>query len=410
MDKLHDIDSTWFQAFERVLRHEMEIDIMRHENSVFHQITKQIPWGRFDRLVDIHNADHRVRRLSTKSHLMAMLFGQFSGACSLREVSHGLSSHASSLYHLGIKPAARSTLSDANTSRSYAVFAELFCDISAMASSGLRRHMRDVTCILDATRIRLSDLSGDWARFGVHHSGVKIHMVYGLEGGMPLVADITAERVNDILPARTREIEAGATYVFDLAYYDFAWWARLDQHGCRFVSRLKSHTTLRNIRQNQLSDDKNILDDCSGTLSQRMARSRKNPFTARLREIKVKISTGKTIRIVTNDLEAPAGEIAELYKQRWQVELFFKWIKQNLKIKRFMGTSENAVRIQIYVALIAFMLVKIAHQTNVGLETITTFMRLIRLNLMQKRPINALAKPITKPPINQNQLCFGAII
>ena len=189
---------------------------MRHENSVFHQITMQIPWSRFECLVALHGSDYRVRRLSTKSHLMAMLFGQFCGAGSLREVVNGLSSHASSLYHLGIKSAARSTLSDANASRSSEVFAALFCDISRMASSGLRRHMRDATRILDATRIRFGDLSSDWARVGVHHCGVKIHMVYGLEDGMPLVADVSAERVNDIVPAKAREIEAGATYVFDL--------------------------------------------------------------------------------------------------------------------------------------------------------------------------------------------------
>ena len=383
---------------------------MRHENSVFHQITKQIPWARFDRLVDKYKSDHRVRRLSTKSQFMAMLFAQFSGAASLREVEAGLASHASMLYHLGIKPAARSTLSDANASRPCEVFSVLFGDISAMSSSGLRRHMRDATRILDATRIRLGDLSAGWARVGIHHSGVKIHMVYGLEDGLPLVADITAERVNDIVPAKARKIEEGATYVFDLAYYDFAWWARLQQKECRFVTRLKSYTKLQNMRQNPLSGEEDILCDCTGTLSQRMARSRKNPFTARLREITVRISTGKIIRIVSNDLEAPAREIADLYKQRWQIELFFKWIKQNLKIKRFMGISENAIRIQIYVALIAFLLLRMAHKTQQNTTTITTFMRLIRLNIMHKRPLNSLTKPTPRPPINRNQLCFGDLL
>ncbi len=383
---------------------------MRHDNSVFHQITKRIPWAHFERIVAAHGSDHRVRRLSTKSQLMAMLFGQLSGASSLREIEAGLSSHASSLYHLGIKPAARSTLSDANASRSCEVFAELFSSLSAMASAGLRRHIHDATRILDATRIRLSDLSADWARFGIHHNGVKVHMVYGMEAGVPLVADITAENVNDIVPARAREIEAGATYVFDLAYYEFAWWAKLHQHGCRFVTRLKTNTRLQNIEQNPMPDEANILSDITGTLPERMAHSRKNPLSIRLREIKVKISTGKIIRIVTNDLEASAGEIAELYKQRWQIELFFKWIKQNLKIKRFMGVSENAVRIQIYVALIAFLLVKTAHKTQDNVKTATTFLRLVRLNLMQKRPIDALAMPPTKPPENQNQLCFGDLL
>ncbi len=383
---------------------------MRHQNSVFHQISKQIPWSHFERIVAAHNSDHRVRRLSTKSQLMAMLFGQLSGATSLREIESGLSSNASSLYHLGIKPAARSTLSDANSSRSSEVFAELFSLISSMASSGLRRKLRDATHILDATRIRLGNLSADWARVGAHHSGVKIHMVYGLEDGVPLVADISAENLSDIIPAKAREIEAKATYVFDLAYYDYAWWAKLHQKGCRFVTRLKKNTKLQNIRQNPKPDDANILNDISGTLPQRMARSRKNPLSARLRELEVKISTGKIIRIVTNDLDAPASEIAELYKQRWQIELFFKWIKQNLKIKRFLGVSQNAIRIHIYIALIAFLLVKMAHKTQNCVVTITTFMRLLRLNLMHKRPINALAIPLTKPPENPNQLCFGGIL
>lgn len=383
---------------------------MRHDNSVFHQITKQIPWGHFERIVAAHGSDYRVRRLSTKSQLMAMLFGQLSGATSLREIEAGLSSYASSLYHLGIKPAARSTLSDANASRSCEVFAELFSSLSAMASGGLRRHIHNATRILDATRIRLSDLSADWARFSNHHSGVKVHMVYGLEAGVPLVADITAENVNDIIPAKARQIEPGATYVFDLAYYDFLWWARLHQHGCRFVTRLKTNTRLQNIEENPLPDETGILGDITGTLPQRMARSRKNPFSTRLREIKVKISTGKVIRILTNDLEAHASEIAELYKQRWQIELFFKWIKQNLKIKRFMGLSENAVRIQIYVALIAFLLVKMAHKNQDAIKTPTTFLRLIRLNLMYKRPLNALAIPPTKNNANHNQLCFGELL
>jgi len=164
------------------------------------------------------------------------------------------------------------------------------------------------------------------------------------------------------------------------------------------------------FRQKPLSGEENILSDCTGTLSPRMAQSHKNPFTARLREITVRISTGRIIRSVSNDLDAPASEDADLYKQSRQIELFFKWIKQNLKIKRFIGASENAIRIQIHVALIAFLLVKLAHKTQQNVLTITTFMRLIRLKIMQKRPINSLEKPSPRPPTNQNKLCFEGIL
>ena len=135
-------------------------------------------------------------------------------------------------------------------------------------------------------------------------------------------------------------------YVFDMAYYDFAWWAALDRAGCRFVTRLKTNTHLRATIEQPVDEDGDILSGRIGLLSERMARSRRNPFCDPLREIVVRIDTGRTIRLVTNDLDAPASEIADLYKQRWQIELFFRWLKQNLKIRHFFGASENAVRIQ----------------------------------------------------------------
>jgi IS4 transposase len=143
------------------------------------------------------------------------------------------------------------------------------------------------------------------------------------------------------------------TYVFDLAYYDFAWWAELDTKGCRFVSRLKLNTRLEVTHEQPTPQGSTIVSDRIGVLPQRMARSQHKPFADPVRELWVRIASGKLIRFVTNDLDAPAQEIADLYKCRWQIELFFKWIKQNLKIARFLGTSENAIRIQIFVALIA---------------------------------------------------------
>ena len=159
-------------------------------------------------------------------------------------------------------------------------------------------------------------------------------------------------------------IEPGATYVFDLGYYDYGWWARLDQAGCRIVTRLKANTPFEIVEHRPVAPGSSILSDRTGHLPKRLAASRKNPMSGLVREVQVVIETGKVLRIFTNDLTASAQEIADLYKRRWAIELFFRWVKQTLKINHFVGASENAVRIQIAVALIAFLLLRLAHEAT----------------------------------------------
>lgn len=368
---------------------------MRHHNSVFHGLLKHVPWGLFDRLVDKHKADHRVRRLPSRSQFLALLFGQLSGAASLREIEAGLLSHAARLYHVGARPVARATLADANARRPAALYAELFADMAALASRCTRRRLADAVRILDATRVQLSSLSSGWVDTVKGARAIKLHIVFDPRAEAPLAAAFTGQRVNDITPAKAMPIEPGVTYVFDLAYYDFAWWAALDAKGCRFVSRLKSHTQLELRAEQPVPETGSILHDRIGLLPQRMARSRRNPFTDPVREITVRIATGKVIRLLTNDLDAPAEEIADLYKERWQIELFFKWIKQNLRIRHFLGASENAVRIQVFVALIAYLLLRAAQATQNAIKQPLAFARLVRLNIMHRRPIDALK---TSPP------------
>ncbi|WP_188826612.1 IS4 family transposase, partial [Brucella endophytica] len=273
---------------------------MRHENSVFHGVLKHIPWGVFDGLVDKHKADRRVRRLDTKSQFLALAFGQLSGAGSLREIEAGLMSHEARLYHLGAKRPARSTLADANAKRPAAVFAELFGHMAACASRRTRRHVADAVRILDATRIQLSPLSSGWADTVKGKQAVKLHVAYDPHADVPLDAVVTSQRVNDITPAKAMPIEPGVTYVFDLGYYSFAWWADLDARGCRFVSRFKSHTHLVVTAEQAVSEDGDILCDRIGFLPQRMAATRRNPMTDPVREIAVRIQTGKIIRLITN--------------------------------------------------------------------------------------------------------------
>ncbi len=200
---------------------------MRHQNSVFHGVLKQVPWVRFDELTAAHGSDDEARGFTTKAHLIAMLYGQLSGASGLREIEAGLQSHAGQLYHLGGREAPYSTLRDANRTRPVAVFAGLLETLVDRLHRRARRQVCEAVRLIDATSMRLSGLSRGWAKFSETVCGVKLHVVYDPNANCPLYAAVTPENVNDITAAKAMPIEAGATYVFDLGYYDFGWWARL---------------------------------------------------------------------------------------------------------------------------------------------------------------------------------------
>jgi len=371
---------------------------MRHHNSAFHELLKHVPWDVFARLVEAHGADWRVRRLTTKSQFVALLYGQLVGASSLREIEAGLESHKSRLYHLGVSAPRRSTLADANALRPAAVFLELFAAMMAGTHRGLRRHLAEATYLIDATGLRLDRRSLDWARFSETVCGVKLHVVYDPDADRPIYAAITPARVNDITAAQTMPVEPGATYVFDLGYYDYGWWSKLDQAGCRIVTRFKRNTPLDVIEERPLPAGGAILSDRIGFLPPRQAARRQNPMAAPVREVRVTTDSGKVLRILSNDLDAPAQEIADLYKRRWAIELFFRWIKQVLKITCFLGTSENAVTIQIAVAMIAFLLLRMAQAGQRAIASPLRFARLVRINLMHKKPLDRLLDP-EPPPI-----------
>jgi hypothetical protein len=384
-----------------------EDNAMQHQNSVFHGLLKHVPWAEFDRLVEEHDADARVRRLTTKSQLVALLYGQLAGASSLREIEAGLESHAVRLYHVGSRPVHRSTLSDANALRPCAVFAGLFAQLVKQAHRGLRRAVADTTYLIDSTGIRLNGLCTGWARFSAKACGAKLHVILDPDADRPIYAAITAANVNDITVAQAMPIEKGATYVFDLGYYDYAWWAKLDAAGCRIVTRFKSNTPLAVVAELAVAGDGAILSDRIGYLPARQSHSRRNPFQDPVREVRVRLATGRVLRILCNDLDASAQEIADLYKRRWAIELFFRWVKQTLKISHFLGTSENAVRIQISVALIAFLLLRLAQAAVGNLQSPLAFARLVRANLMHRRPIDRLLEPDPPTPTNPNQFVLA---
>lgn len=384
---------------------------MPHHNIVFHDLLKQVPWATFERLVAQHGGDDGERGFTSKAHLIALLYGQFAGAGSLREIIGGLNSQADRLYHLGGRVTKRSTLAEANATRPSALFADLLGALIHTAHRRLRRDLRACVHLIDATTIRLTQASAGWARFGAGVCGVKVHAIYDPAADCPLYAQVSASRVNDITVAQSMPVQPGATYVFDLGYYDYAWWAALHQQGCRIVTRFKSNTPLTVSEERPVPEGGAILSDRIGSLPKRQAKNRKNPFQVPVREVRVRIETGKVLRVLSNDLSASAQEIADLYKRRWAIELFWRWIKQTLKIRRFLGTSETAVRTQVAVALIAFLLLRLARQAFTRDQTDPPpgeleFARLVRVNLMQPRRIDQLHRPYRRPPANSNQMEF----
>ena len=374
---------------------------MQYQSTVFGQLLKALPRGRFERLAKVHAKGRKKRELSSWGHLVAMIFAQAGGARSLRDLERLLERQHGVAAHLGLGQVKRSTLADANRSRP----ADLFCDVAMLLAGDLARGRGagEALHLIDATRILAGKRMEHWAAGG----GVKLHVMYEANGAHPVCFAVTPDRVNDITAAHAMPIAPGATYVFDKGYYHFAFWAKLDAQGCRFVTRLKTHSPTTVIAERAVEGGSGILFDRTVRLSERLKTMRPNPLGHPLRLIGVTISSGREITLISNDLNTPATVIADLYKARWQVELFFKWIKQNLKIKHFMGTSRNAVTIQIMTALIAFMLLRIAQKKANAVLGLQAIARLVQPLALARRPITDLFFP-TPPPIEKlsNQLAW----
>jgi len=389
---------------------------MRHDPTVLEQIVQHVPWGVFDRLVAEHRADAGVRGFDSRDHLLALLAAALGGHHGLRSTVAALAPHRGALRLLGGKPPARSTLSEAGARRPAALFTALFqAMLPNLSGRAHRRHMDEVIRLIDATQLDMGARMQGWLGLHRGQTAAKLHVVYDPRAAQPIYFDVTPSRINDITWAqRELEITPGATYVFDLGYYDFSWFSRLAAAGCRFVTRLKVNTPLREIAENPIASvvtrkgDAEILGDRTGLLPARLAASRRNPFSQRAREVLVRIDTGKTLRLFTNDLTSPAETIAALYKERWQIELFFKWIKQNLRISRFIGTSENAVRAQIAVAMIAYLLLRFIHQQQKIVQPASILLLIIRCHLFTRRPCHLLLNPPPqiKPPPNPQLALF----
>jgi len=288
----------------------------------------------------------------------------------------------------------RSTLADANAKRPAGMYMELFYWLLGKSRDKRIGH-KDAVRLIDSTTIDLCKKQFEWAEFRSGKSGVKIHTVYDPDAKVPTFFSITKAKQHDKRAAEKMPLLDGATYVFDRAYNDYSWFHDMTKRQIHFVGRMKSNAKFEVIEELSVSGG-GVLEDQLIKLSSPMG---KKEYPGILRRIYFKRETdGKVLSFITNDMNRSATEIADLYKQRWQIELFFKWIKQNLKIKRFIGTSENAVKIQIIIAMIAYLLLGMARKLMPTKRSLQQLARLVSVNLMQRRNITELLADVQPPP------------
>jgi len=403
LGETHDIDSTAEATFPNVI-HRSGTNVMRHQATLFEQAVQRFPWHRFDHHVRRHGADDDQRGFNARMHFLALLGGAFGGHQGLRPLIAALAPNGGALRLLGGKAPARSTLADANRTRPAELFSDLLQELIGHLSRSTRRCVKAAVRLIDATYMDCGKRMQRWLGLHQGKAAAKLHVVYDPRAQKPVFFAVTPARINDIAAAKNLiPIEPGTTYVFDLGYYDFAWWAALAAADCIFVTRLKCNTLLRKCQPRAVTPGGCVLSDQVGELAERLAASRHNPFDRKGREVTVRIDTGKVLRLFTNDLTSPAEKIAELYKERWQIELFFKWIKQNLKITRFMGTNENAIRSQIAEAFIAHILLRLMQADAPRQHPIANILLILRTHLFVRRLIAELLDPTDRPPNTRAQ-------
>lgn len=372
---------------------------MQFTPSIFGQLLKAIDRRSFQAIVDRHAGDAYGKCFHSWDHLVALIFAQFSAATSLRGLEASWNANCQHHYHLGSGPLMRSTLSDANARRPVAVFSETFALVAGQLDRKARRQGNDMLRLIDSSPIPLGKLCG-WAKSNGRIRGMKLHVVYDPKADCPRILDITDANVNDAQIGRTITIEEGATYVFDKGYCHYGWWTAIAQAGASFVTRPKTNMGLAAVTERPVGEPQGdgflVLEDHEVKL----ASKGDSKLPIGLRRVVVKRQDGDTITLLTNDLERSAVEIGQLYKDRWQIELLFRWIKQHLKIRRFLGNNDNAIRLQVFAAMIAYALLRIAARLARVPLPILRFTDLVAQCLFQRKSIAAIDKP---PPVNPSR-------
>ena len=382
---------------------------MSHHNTVFSQLLKLLPRHEFETLAKQHHSGRSFRTASRWSQFVTMAMAQLSGRNSLRDIVENMSAQVHRLYHLGSVKLSRSNLSRINEDKPCSLYEALFGKLLSRCqgvSPGHNFRFKNPLYSLDASTVDLCLSMFPWADFRTTKGAIKLHVGLNHAGYLPEFVTVTEGKTHDVTVARVLNFAKGSIVAIDKAYNDYAWYKQLTDKGVFFVTRLKSNARFKVIYRRPVLKAKGLT--CDQTIEfTGVQTAKKCPGV--LRRIGYRdTETGKRYVFLTNNFKLSAKTIADIYKARWQVELFFKWIKQNLKIKSFIGTSKNAVMTQIWIALCMYLLISyIKFQSRLG-KSMQQILRLLQLNLFEKRDMMALLRG--DPPDdwqgNINQMSF----
>ena len=364
---------------------------MNTGKTLFAQIMEFLPWDTFYRIVNRYRGDYRVRTFRCSEQLRVMAFAQMTYRESLRDIEACLTSQTQKLYHMGISSAVcRSTLADANEMRDWRIYAELAQRLIAQArklyvGESLAVDLDNTVYALDSTTIDLCLSMFPWANFRTAKAAVKLHTLLDIRGAIPSFIHISDGKLHDVNVLDMLMLEAGAFYVMDRAYLDFQRLYTVHQAGSFFVTRAKSNLDARRVYSAPVDRRTGVVCDQLIVLNGHYSRL---SYPEQLRRIRFKVpETGKTLIFLSNNKTLPALTICALYKSRWEIEQFFRWIKQNLRIKSFYGTSENAVKTQTWIAVSVYVLIAIVKK-RLNLELpLYTFLQILSVAAFEKMPL-----------------------
>ena len=378
---------------------------MAHNSTVFAQLLKLVPRHEFEGLAREHGSGRKARKLTRWSQFVAMGMAQLAGRSSLRDIVSNLSAQSRKLYHLGAGEVSRSSLSRVNADKPWELYEALFGRLLSRCQASSPGHgfrFKNKLHSLDATVIDLCLSMFPWAKFRRAKGALKVHVGMDHEGRLPTFVAVTEGRTSDIEVARTLRLPKGSIVAADRAYLDFEWINSLILQGVFLVTRLKKGIRYRVVERRGANRRQGVTSD--QTIEFTSARGRKR-CPRRLRRIGCRdLETGKHCVLLTTNFQLSAKTIADIYKSRWQVELFFKWIKQNLKVKSFVGTSRNAVMTQLWIAMCMYLLVShLKFASRLGWSR-AEILRLLQLNLFERRPLgDLLGNKANDPPACQPQ-------
>jgi len=361
---------------------------MYYSNTIFNQLLGFLPKYKFNQFVGQHNGDRYIKKLTTWNQLTALLYAQATGKKSLRDIETGLKIHKNQWYHLGIGSVAKSSLAYANRNRSYEIFEKLFYALLEQCkevTANRNFKFNSPLYSFDSTTIKLCLSIFDWAKYTREKGALKIHLLLNNQTTIPELLTISDGKKADITAIKEMDLKLkkGSILVFDRGYVDYVWWSKLDKDEITFVSRAKLNQNIFVVGQHKTELEKNIISDEVVIFGDYNAMKK---YDKKLRRIKYwDEENKKEYTYLTNNFNLTARQIADIYKQRWMIELFFKWIKQNLKIKTFLGTSRNAVMTQIWIAMIYYLLLAyIKFQTKFK-KSLLELTRMVRETIMLRR-------------------------